>query len=80
MYAIVLYEELNSLGFRDKYDFIYLPMDNATYWSPDRSHIVVVLVLVVVVVVVVVVLLLLIRVLLLIIVITLIIVLEMIMI
>mmetsp|Transcript_62449 Transcript_62449/g.183074 ORF Transcript_62449/g.183074 Transcript_62449/m.183074 type:complete len:506 (-) Transcript_62449:169-1686(-) len=29
----LLMQELNSLGFRDKYDFISLPMDNATYWN-----------------------------------------------
>jgi len=26
-------QELDSLGFRGKYNFVYLPMDNATHWN-----------------------------------------------
>jgi len=28
-----LMQELDELGFRDKYDFVYLPIDNATKWN-----------------------------------------------
>lgn len=29
----MLMQELDTLGFRGKYDFVYLPIDNATFWN-----------------------------------------------